>query len=136
MKLQIGPLEVPVVYGDLTKEETWGEFQCLPHPQITVNKDLPNDIKALTILHEVLECITEIFGLRLTEGDIRTLEMSLATIIKKNPQEFGKWVEDLTSSGDSGCGSESRDGSGIFTERSIGESGKSGIGLGDNRELL
>ena len=122
MKLQIGPLQVPVVYGDLTKEETWGEFQCLPHPQLTVNKDLPNDIKALTIIHEVLECITEIFGLRLTEGDIRTLEMSLADVVRRNSQEIREWLTMVEG------------GSGNFAERSVMDSGKSGIGLGDPRD--
>ena len=122
MKLQIGPLQVPVVYGDLTKEETWGEFQCLPHPQLTVNKDLPNDIKALTIIHEVLECITEIFGLRLTEGDIRTLEMSLADVVRRNSQEIREWLTMVEG------------GSGNFAERSVMDSGKSVIGLGDPRD--
>ena len=92
MNLQIGPLNVPVVNVDLTYEETWGEFWCLPVPQIRVNQDLPKDLRALTILHEVLECITEIYGLGLTEGDIRTLEMSLAGIIRENPEEFREWL--------------------------------------------
>ena len=123
MNLHIGPLLVPVVYGDLSKEETWGEFQCLPAPQITINQDLPKDIQALTVLHEVLECVTEIFGLRLSEGDIRTLEMSLATVIKKNPKEFQRWVEDLTSDGDTECGSDSRGGSWV----GLGVWGSSGV---------
>ena len=92
MHLQIGPLNVPVVNVDLTAEETWGEFWCLPTPQIRVNQDLPKDLRALTILHEVLECITEIYGLGLTEGDIRTLEMSLAGIIRENPAVFREWL--------------------------------------------
>jgi len=112
MNLQIGPMEVPVVYGDLSKEETWGEFQCLPSPKITVNKDLPRNIQALTILHEVLECITEIYGLKLSEGDIRTLEMSLADAVKKNAKEFQTWAADLTSSGHTESGSKFRSVSG------------------------
>lgn len=95
MNLQIGPLNVPVVEVDLTAEETWGEFWCLPVPQIRVNQELPKDLKALTILHEVLECITEIFGLGLSESDIRTLEMSLAKIIRENPEEFREWLRML-----------------------------------------
>ena len=106
MKLHIGPLQVPVIEKDMTKEETWGEFQCLPHPQIAINKDLPRNIQALTILHEVLECITEIYGLKLSEGDIRTLEMSLADVVKKNAKEFQTWAEDLTSSGHTESGSK------------------------------
>ncbi len=97
MKLHIGPLQVPVIEKDMTKEETWGEFWCLPVPKIYINKDLPRDVKGLTILHEVLECITEIYGLTLSEGAIRTLEMSLTSIVKENPEEIQEWIEMVNS---------------------------------------
>ena len=95
MNISIGPLQEPVLDVDLTAEEPWGEFWCLPVPQIRVNQDLPKDLKALTILHEVLECITEIYGLGLSESDIRTLEMSLAKIVRENPEEFREWLRML-----------------------------------------
>ena len=96
MNISIGPLQVPVLEVDLAAEETWGEFWCLPVPQIRVNQDLPKDLKALTILHEVLECITEVYGLGLSESDIRTLEMSLAKIVRENPRGVPGVVEDAS----------------------------------------
>tara|TARA_R100001594_G_scaffold16199_1_gene33571 strand:+ start:2151 stop:2432 length:282 start_codon:yes stop_codon:yes gene_type:complete len=79
----------------MTDEDLWGEFWCLPEPQIRVNKELPGYIKALTIFHEVLECLAEIYGLNLSESSIRTLEMSLANLINSNRKEFREWFEML-----------------------------------------
>ena len=97
MNLHVGPLQVPIVEKDMSLDETWGEFWCLPAPKIYINKDLPRDVKALTILHEVLECITEIYGLSLSEGTIRTLEMSIASVVQENPKEIREWLDMLGS---------------------------------------
>ena len=93
MILQVGPISLPVVFEDLTDQDLWGEFWPMPKPQIKVNKTLDRPIQALTILHEILECITEVYGLRLSEGEIRTLEMSLAALIKQNPQQQQEWLK-------------------------------------------
>tara|TARA_Y100001963_G_C6616160_1_gene369407 strand:- start:141 stop:446 length:306 start_codon:yes stop_codon:yes gene_type:complete len=96
MILQVGPITLPVVFEDLTKEDLWGEFWPLPKPQIRVNSTLSKPIQALTILHELLECITEVYGLRLSEGDIRTLEIALGSLIKQNPQQTQEWLRMLS----------------------------------------
>ncbi len=95
MILQVGPITLPVVFQDLTKEDLWGEFWPLPSPQIRVNDTLSEPIQALTILHELIECIAEVYGLRLSEGDIRTLEMALAGVIKQNPKQTQNWLNML-----------------------------------------
>jgi len=118
VNLHVGPLQVPIVEKNMSLDEAWGEFWCLPAPKIYINKDLPRDVKALTILHEVLECITEIYGLNLSEGTIRTLEMSLATLVKENPKELQEWVGMLES------GSEESN------MQFPSDSGESGTGLG------
>ena len=96
MILKIGPLTIPVVFEDLTDQDLWGEFWPLPKPQIRVNSTLSKPVQALTILHELLECITETYGLRLNEGDIRGLEMVIASVIKENPQQMQEWMRMLT----------------------------------------
>ena len=103
MVIDVGPLQVQILEKPLTDQETWGEFVCFPGPEIHVNEDLSPKLKALTILHELLECITEVYGLDLKESDIRTLETGLASVVIQNKAVFGDWCKMMQTPDDPMC---------------------------------
>ena len=90
--VQIGPIDVPISIA-LLDERTMGEYHHSPSPVIKINHKSSGIVKDMTIFHEVLEAITELYGLNFSERDIRTLEMSLCQFVKDNPYEVRQWVE-------------------------------------------
>ena len=79
-----GHYSIPVVSYKLT-EGDFGEFSFFPYPRITVNTGLKKEVETSTILHEVMEMISEINGLNLDESQIRTLEVGLMSVFLQNP---------------------------------------------------
>lgn len=75
---------VPVVISKLP-EDDFGEFSFFPHPQIKVNSCLRPEVETSTILHEVMEMLSDIHGLNLDESQIRTLEVGLMSVFLQNP---------------------------------------------------
>jgi len=75
---------IPVVNRRLS-EGDFGEFFFFPYPRITVNTGLKKEVETSTILHEVMEMISEINGLHLEESQIRTLEVGLMSVFLQNP---------------------------------------------------
>ena len=78
------PYKIPVVAKEMAEDE-FGEFIFYPTPKIHLSKDLQGSIYSSTLLHEILEMVNEVHYLGLTEGDIRTLEISLSQIMGQNP---------------------------------------------------
>jgi hypothetical protein len=66
-------------------EDVFGQFSFFPYPEIYISKDLKREVEASTILHEVLEMISELYGLSLDESQIRVLEVSLMGVFAQNP---------------------------------------------------
>lgn len=58
-----------------------GLYEGYPRPRILLAEGLDGDIRALTLLHEVLHAIDDIFGLELGEQKIRILEQSLGGLV-------------------------------------------------------
>ena len=79
-----GHYKISVVNQELT-EGDFGEFSFFPYPRITVNTGLKKEVETSTILHEVMEMISEINGLNLDESQIRTLEVGLMSVFLQNP---------------------------------------------------
>lgn len=84
MYLAFNTYKVPVTVCDLPDGE-FGQFFFFPYPEIQVSKKLNQDILTSTILHEAIEMISDIYGLSLEESQVRTLEVSLMEVFKKNP---------------------------------------------------
>ena len=95
MELKIGPLSVPVIFGPLKEPDTFGFYSPYPKPTININNNLEPKIKAMTLLHEVLECLTDIYGWKMSEGDIRSLECALSMMVLENVEEIRGWLHDL-----------------------------------------
>jgi hypothetical protein len=83
-----GHYSIPVVTSKLP-EGDFGEFSFFPYPRISINLRLREEVETSTILHEVMEMISEINGLNLDESQIRTLEVGLMTVFLQN-----RWLVD------------------------------------------
>jgi hypothetical protein len=78
------PYEIPVVTCKMPKNE-FGEFFFFPTPKICISEELEDYIYSSTVLHEILEMVSKIHDLGLSESKIRTLEVSLMQIFRQNP---------------------------------------------------
>ena len=68
----------------------YGAFIGFPKPKILIDgrfEHNPNH-PVMTLLHECLEAISQLYGLELTEQDIRCLELALYGLLKDNPKFF------------------------------------------------
>lgn len=76
---------------ELFKEgQLYGAFISYPHPMIIIDgrfESNPNH-PTMTLLHESIEAINELYGLELTEQDIRCLELALFGLLKENKAFF------------------------------------------------
>ncbi len=76
---------------ELFKEgQLYGAFISYPHPMIIIDgrfESNPNH-PTMTLLHESIEAINELYGLELTEQDIRCLELALFGLLKDNKAFF------------------------------------------------
>ena len=90
--VRIGYVDVPIYMENLDEEELFGYFDYHPQTKIGVDAGLPGRCKAATILHEVLEAISSIYGLDLSEAQIRCLEASLAQIALEDEEAVKGWL--------------------------------------------
>lgn len=84
MDLLFNSYRIPVVVKKL-EEGDFGQFYFFPYPEIQISTGLREEVQTSTILHEILEMISEIYGLNLDESQIRTLEISLMAVFFQNP---------------------------------------------------
>jgi hypothetical protein len=78
------PYSIPVITTKMPKNE-FGEFFFFPSPKICISEELEDYMYSSTVLHEILEMVSEIHDLGLSESKIRTLEVSLMQIFRQNP---------------------------------------------------
>jgi len=95
MTIRIGYSDIPVEFKDLRAEDTFGYFEFYPSPKIAVDHRLAPPYAAATVLHEVLEAASAIYGLDLSEGQVRTLETVLVALVKENPESVREWMGQL-----------------------------------------
>jgi hypothetical protein len=95
MYIKVGALDVPVIRKELD-EGVWGQYNPYPVPSIWIQEGLDPKHEALTLLHEIIECIVDTYGLQVSEGAIRVLENVLGTIAMENPEAVIGWVSRLS----------------------------------------
>jgi len=98
--IRIGYSDIPIEYTDLREEDTFGYFEFHPVPRIAVDHRLSPPYAAATVLHEILEATSAIYGLELSEGQVRTLETVLVGLVKENPEVVRGWMDQLTDEKD------------------------------------
>jgi len=98
LEIKIGSLIIPITSCKLAKND-WGESQLHPYYAIRVNETVtdPQHI-AMTLLHEVLEVISEAYGLKLSECQIRILEQTLSAVVINNTLAANDWLSALRGS--------------------------------------
>lgn len=65
----------------MIEEAVFGTYEAFPTPLIRIRRGLPPVQRRLTVLHEVLHAIDDIYGLDLGERRIRVLEQGLGTLL-------------------------------------------------------
>ena len=96
MNIKVGALDVPVIHKKLD-DSIWGQYNPYPEPVIWLHEGLDPKHEALTLLHEIIECIVDTYGLQVSEGAIRVLENVLGTLVIENPEEALRWVSRICS---------------------------------------
>jgi len=98
--IRVGYVDVEVHVEDLSDDCCFGYFEAYPYPKIVLHSNLRPIYVAATAFHETLEAISAIYGLELTEGQIRTLETAIVDLILRNPGHAKKWMEMLNDEKD------------------------------------
>jgi hypothetical protein len=83
--LYVGGVRIDVERARIP-QETFGEFKYYPRPSIVVDELLEPSSAWMTLLHELLHAVSEMYGLELDEGQIRTLEVALSDAFRSNPK--------------------------------------------------
>ena len=94
MNIKVGALDVPVIHKKLD-ESIWGQYNPYPAPSIWIQEGLQPRHEALTLLHEVIECIVDTYGLQVSESAIRVFENVLGTIALENTEDVLQWLRNL-----------------------------------------
>ncbi len=79
----------------------FGEFRSFPVHEIAIGP-VRDDIAALTIIHETLEAISDIYDLNLKETHIRCIEHALAGLVVRSPEMVDWAISELRKS-DNAC---------------------------------
>ncbi len=82
----VGLTEIPIHYREM--DECCGSWNGLHDPVITIHDKMPVLQQNLTILHETLHAISDMYNLEWSERDVRTLEQTLAALVHDNPALF------------------------------------------------
>jgi hypothetical protein len=84
-KIKIGGRDIQVCQVDHLSddEDRWGEYNPRTGT-IRIEAGIPQDMKEEVLLHEILEAISDIYGLKLKERQILTISAVLMAIARDN----------------------------------------------------
>jgi hypothetical protein len=90
--VRVAGLDIPLVF--IAGLESFGMFEGDP-AKISIRCGMPSPVAASTVLHEVMHAVSDAYGLRLSEGCIRTIEAGLVSVARHNPEGMRQWVDAL-----------------------------------------
>ncbi len=61
----------------------FGDFNVFPTPVVRVNANLPFEVQRITLLHELLHAISDLYGLDLRESQVRAIEQGLGQVMSE-----------------------------------------------------
>ena len=93
--IRIGYCDIPIEIKDIDDKDCFGYFEFYPKPLIAISHRLDLFYRSATVLHEILEAISAIYGLDLSEGQVRTLETVLVALAQGYPEEAGEFIRSL-----------------------------------------
>ena len=91
-QIRIGYVDIPIYEENLDEAELFGYFDYHPKAKIVVDAGLPGRYRAATMLHEVLEAVSAVYGLDLSEAQVRCLETALAQIALEGDEAVRGWL--------------------------------------------
>ena len=87
--IRIGTQDVAVEFRVMGDGE-FGVFHAFPSPKISVNASLPIEVQRLTLLHELIHAISDMYGLGLSEGQVRVMEQGLGQVMSE--PDVWEWI--------------------------------------------
>ena len=94
-RIKVGPTVVPV-YKDETLEGLFGCFENYPTQRILV-KCQSQQQQDMTVLHELLHAVSDMYGLRLSESQVRVLEQVVTQLVADNHPLVAAWCSRIAS---------------------------------------
>jgi hypothetical protein len=82
--IRLGCLSIPVEYS--SELQAMGEWVSGTSPKIVLADDLAPVQHALTVIHELLHGLSDVYGVGLTERDVLCLEQGIAGFVQGNPE--------------------------------------------------
>lgn len=83
-RIRVGCLDILVHFADL--EDCFGIYESSPKPKITLDRSTEHPCRAMTMVHEFLHAVSDIYDINLTEHEVRLLETGLCQFMRDNPQ--------------------------------------------------
>ena len=80
--VRIGTQNVCIEIVPLPEGE-FGDFNVFPTPVIRINAALPLEVQRLTMLHELIHAISDLYGLDLRESQVRAIEQGLGQVMSE-----------------------------------------------------
>ena len=80
--VRIGTQYVRLQFEPMNDGE-FGSFDAFPTPVVRVNVALPTEVQRLTLLHELLHAISDMYGLDLRESQVRAIEQGLGQVMSE-----------------------------------------------------
>lgn len=87
--VRIGTQDVVVEFVPMVDGE-FGVFHAFPSPRISVNSSLPVEVQRLTLLHELIHAISDMYGLGLSEAQVRAMEQGLGQVMSE--PDVWEWI--------------------------------------------
>ena len=87
--VRIGQQDVVIEFVAMGDGE-FGEFKAFPSPRVMVNASLPIEVQRLTLLHELLHAVSDLYGLNLTETQVRCIEQGLGQVMSE--PDVWEWI--------------------------------------------
>ena len=85
--LRLGTIQVPIKLHERLELGDLGQFHGAPRPTIHLAKQ-DSHVAGITIFHELLHCISDQYGVGLSERQVRVLEQTLTGAMRDNPEFF------------------------------------------------
>ena len=94
-QIKVGTSYIPV-FRDETLDGLFGCFENFPTQRILI-KGQSQHQEDMTVLHELLHAVSDMYGLRLSESQVRVLEQVLTQLVADNYPLVAAWCSRIAS---------------------------------------
>lgn len=90
--IRVGGVQVPFFskkgMAEESKDDCVGMSVYYPYPHVLIDANIPLQLRAQTMFHELLHVISDSYGPVLKEAQVACLEQAFTQIIQDNPREM------------------------------------------------